>query len=504
MKADRRMLSGGLACLALLACGGTTQSPPSEIKPKVEKGSEKPIDPRYAELPTPGKTPIYAPPTVTKTTLTNGLSLWHMREEKAPLVSIHLMLPTGGATDPVGKEGLSLLTADMLDEGAGNLGALELSDRLGELATDYSSTGGVDYVLLSMEALSENLEESLSLLSDMVMRPKLSKDEFDRRKKHHLATALAEQDDPSSSRSNAVSHALFGDGYAGTPPTGTHSSLDAITYADMKRHAAAMTVPEGAHLTIAGMSDYDAALSIVEKVFGKWKGKLEQNERELVEQEHSGKAFVINHDEAAQSALAVITGAGSSADPNYFAEEVMNDKLGQSFTSRINMNLREDKGYTYGAASIFQRYEKTGYFGVYTNVKSEATGASIKEILAELSAVCGQRPLSDKERNEAVEGLLLGYPMQFDEVSALGMRLVTLPARGRPADFWQTWPENIKSISTARANEAAKPYCDPTQYSVVVAGDLDLVAPELAKMGLSVIEMDRNGHVVEKAEETQD
>jgi zinc protease len=237
---------------------------------------------------------------------------------------------------------------------------------------------------------------------------------------------LAERDDPSSGRSNAVSHALFGDGYAGTPPTGTHSSLDAITYADLKRQAAIMTVPKGAHLTIAGMSDHDEALAIVEKVFGKWKGKLNKSERELSKQEHSGKAFVIDYDEAAQSALAVITEAGSDEDPNYFAEEVMNDKLGSSFTSRINMNLREDKGYTYGAASVFRRYQKAGYFGVYTNVKSEATGASIAEIFSELSSICGQRPLAEKERNEAVEGLLLGYPMQFDEVSSLGMPCLSM------------------------------------------------------------------------------
>jgi zinc protease len=168
------------------------------------------------------------------------------------------------------------------------------------------------------------------------------------------------------------------------------------------------------------------------------------------------------------------------------------------------MNLREDKGYTYGAASVFRRYQKAGYFGVYTNVKSEATGASIAEIFSELSSICGQRPLAEKERNEAVEGLLLGYPMQFDEVSSLGIRLVTLPVRGRPTDFWQTWPQNIEAISTARANQAAQPYCDPKKYSVVVAGDLDLVAPALKKLGLSLIEMDRDGRIVEKDEEKKD
>src|SRR5690606_7970044 len=171
-------------------------------------------------------------------------------------------------------------------------------------------------------------------------------------------------------------------------------------------------VPEGAHLTIAGMSDHGSALALVEKYFGSWKGKLTLAEPAVTLEDAKGKAFVVDFDEAAQSALAVAMPASKDGDPSYFAEEVMNDKVGASFTSRINMNLREDKGYTYGAGSVFRRYLRTGYFGVYSNVKSEVTGASIREIFSELSALCKDRPLTEKERSEAIEGLLLGYPMQ--------------------------------------------------------------------------------------------
>lgn len=491
-------LGFSLAALSLCQCGASSPPPKAETKGEAEAPKDV-ADPRYQALPIPKETPEYTPPPVKKTALKSGLTFWHMYQDTTPLVSIHLMLPTGGAADPVGKEGLALLTADMLDEGAGKHSALELSDKLGELATDYSSSAGVDYVLLSMEALSENLEESLALLADIVLRPKLSKEEFDRRKKHHLAAALTARDEPDSARAKALSHALFGEGYAGAPATGTHSSLEAITYADMKKHAKALTVPEGAHLAIAGLFDPENAQAAIEKEFGDWKGKLTTTRREISSQDFAKKAFVIDFPEASQSSLAIMTTAGSESDPNYFAQEVMNDRLGHSFTSRINMNLREDKGYTYGAASIFRRYQRAGYFGVFTNVKSEATGASIREVFRELSDICQGRPLTEQERNEAVEGLLLGYPMQFDEVSALGYRLITLPVRDRPADFWITWPDNIEAVTTARANEAAKEYCDTSRYGVVIAGNQSLIKKELSALGLQVVEMDREGRVKESA-----
>lgn len=481
--------------LAALAAGCSSAAPVPVVAPEkpAPEVKEPPADPRYAALPTPKPTPAWAPPAARKTTLENGLTVWEMGGATSPLVSIYLMLPTGSATDPKGKEGLSLLSADMLDEGAGKLDALQLSDRLGELATDYSSQAGVDYVLLSMDGLTENLEESLALLADIVQRPKLVKEEFERRKEHHLAAAIARRDDPAASRSKAVSRVLFGAGYASGPPEGTHDTLKGITLDDVKRHVKRMTVPEGAHLTVAGNFDSDALKSAVTNTFGKWKGKLATTEQ-TVESPALGKtAYVVDFPRATQSSLAFVTRSGSSDDPNYFPEEVMNEKLGGSFIGRINMNLREDKGYTYGAFSNFRRYRKAGYFGVVTNVKTETTGASISEIKKELAAVCADRPLTDQERNEAVEGLLLGFPIQFDQVSALGFRLVALPIHNRSVDFWETWPEHIRAVTKERANQAASSFCNTEKYAVVLAGDATTVTPLLKAQGFSVQLLDRDG-----------
>lgn len=475
-----------------LACQKTGTDAP--VDPKAAAPQEAPaVDPRYQSLPEPTAAPAWAPPSASKKTLKNGLSVWHMKQGSAPLIAIHLVLPSGTAFDPDDKAGLTMLSADLLDEGAGSLSSLELSDKLGRLATDYSSQAGIDYVLLSMNALTENLDESLELLADIVMRPQLSKDEFERRKKHYEATALAARDNPRTAQSRALAHALFGDGYASQPSTGTAKSLKNIQWFDAKNRAREITVPDGAHVVVAGSADEGAVQAAVEKYFGSWKGKRKAGNADLQQAPAGGTAYLVDFPGATQSSLSIAMRAGSSADPNYFAEEVMHQKLGGSFTGRINMNLREDKGYTYGARSSFQRYQEAGYFSVSADVKSETTGASIQEVFKELRDVCGPRPLSEAERNDAVEGMLLGYPLDFDTVASAGYRLASLPLRNRPTDYWTTWPTEIKAISTARANEAARPYCDPKAYSVIIAGDKKSLLPELKALKLKVVELDRDG-----------
>lgn len=480
-------LAGGAGCVPRKS--EVNPVPP----PAVPEPSGPPADARYTSLPSPGKAPGFSAPIASKNTLKNGLSLWHMKNGNTPLVSIHLMLPTGSSEDPNGKEGLTVLSADLLDEGAGKLNALQLSDRLGELATDYSSSAGVDYILLSMSALAENLAPSLAILSDIVQRPRLEKVEFERRKEQHISSALSSRDDPRDARGRALSRALFGNGYAGPPSTGTVDSLKSITVFDVKSHVKKFAVPGSAHLIVAGGADASAITKLAEEHFGRWTGNTKFVEPKVSDEPEGKTAYIVNFKDAAQSSIVVARRAGADGDPNYFAEEVMNDRLGGSFTGRINMNLREDKGYTYGAQSLLRRYHYAGYFGIYSDVISNATAASVKEIFTELESLCGPRPLTDVERNEAVEGMLLGFVMDFAETESVGLRLASLPLRDRPLDYWTTWPSNIESVTTARINEVASPYCNASQFSVVVSGDKEKLTPEFEAMGLRVVEMDRDG-----------
>lgn len=498
-RANLRLSSAALlpVLVACLSCSGRATPTRSKVSGEGQPKSAQPApqDPRYASLPKPKQAPEWAPPEVDRSDLSGGLTLWHLEQGPLPLVSIQVVLPVGSSEDPPGKEGLTLLSADMLDEGAGRLSALELSDQLGLLATDYAAQTGVDYVLLSMNALSDNFEASLGLLAEMLLRPRLPRDEFERRQKHHIAEAITRSADPRSSMKLALDRVLFGDGYAGSPEHGTQKSLAEISLRDVKAHVRRLTAREGAHIIVAGNVSRERVAAGIDQAFAGWTGQRSKQKPEMDTPAPAGTAFIVDFPGAAQSALSVATRAGDARDPKFFDELVMNQKFGGSFTGRVNMNLREDKGYTYGAFAFYRRYDHAGYFTVTSNVITEKTAQSVKEIFSELEALCQDRPLSQLEVDEAKEGLLLGYPMEFSRVDSLGMKLASLPIYGRSADFWTTWPSRVRAVTLAQARQAATPYCDPNQYRVVIAGDRAKIQEDLQGLGLAIVVLDREGHV---------
>jgi zinc protease len=489
MKTKFQLLISAAAASAL-ACARPTSPPP---RPEPKPPSAAAPDPRYQALPVPKDSRPFVPPAVHQGKLTFGATLWHAPVGDLPLVSVHLIFPAGSSTDPPGKEGLSLLAADMLDEGAGGRSALALSDELGRLATDYSASAGVDYVLLSMATLEDTFDQSLALLADMVRKPTLSKDEFERRRAQHVATATAALADPNSRVSAGMHHVLFGDGYAGPPPSGLKRSLEAIQVADLKAHVRRLTVPDGAHFVVVGKIDEGAARAAIERHFSGWQGKRATSARPTGQSLPGGQVYFMDFPGAAQSALAVAMPAGGADDPNFFRELVMNERIGGAFTGRINMNLREEKGYTYGAFGAFRRYRQAGYYAIMSSVVSEATSASVSEILRELSDLCQDRPLTPGEHQEAVAGLLLGYPREFATVDTLGVKVASLPIYDRPADYLTSWPVKVGAVSLADARAAAAPYCAAKSYRIVIAGDREKSSPSFAELGMPVVPLDQDG-----------
>ncbi len=446
-----------------------------------------------SRLPSPDPVIAWAPPAPNVSTLSNGIRVWHAQWGDLPVVSLLAVIPRGSETDPKGKAGLSYLMADMLDEGAGSRSALELSEALQRLATDYSASASVDYTLLSMDMLAENLGASLDLLADMVRRPRFDAAEFKRRKDYFIAQALASESDPRSAQDAAVLNVLFGEGYAGSVDEGTRTSLKAITLADVKAHYKNSLVPEGVEFVVVGGIDQASVFKELERVFGDWKGLAKTTARELAEASTEHGVYLVDFPGAAQSVLSVVRRAEGANTDKYFPAMVMNRSFGEAFTSRVNLNLREDKGYTYGARSTFQRYRDAGYFTISAAVKSETTRASIDEMLKELSMTCSSKPLTARERDESVSGLLLGYPGRFERVSSVGASFASLAIFDRPVNWYQTWPAAVEAVTLAQANQIASEYCDPTKFSIVLAGDRAKLAETLATLNRTLVGYDAQG-----------
>jgi zinc protease len=486
--------------LLSLACGSTPPASPAAPKPAAtqEKPAAAPVDPRYALLPKPSAPALWAPPAPEHFTLANGIRITYLKQGPTPLVSLQLVIPRGSATDPAGKAGVTYLLADMLDEGAGKRNALALNDELGLMATDYGASAGIDYVRLGMNMLAENFETSLTLLSDIVRRPRLPQDEFERRKAHFIAEAISSEAEPGRSLDTGLHRVLFGDGYAGDAPDGDRKTLATITHADLKTQYKALIAPEGVEIVIVGGIDQARVKAALEKAFGDWTGKASTKNRAVAAAPTKPPIYVIHYAGAAQSALSVAQRAGNALDPDYFQDLVYNWQIGDAFTSRINLNLREAKGYTYGAGSDFRRYREAGYFNIATSVRTDATRPSIDEIFREVGEVCQKRPLTETERNDAVNGLLLGYPAQFERIDGVALRFATVPIYARPIDFWQTWPTKVAAVTTANVNVAGRKRCDPNEYAIVIAGDKDAIQSSLSGLGREVVELDRQGHPVAK------
>lgn len=480
-----------LASVAFGACAGPAAPPP--VAPAAAVASLAEAAPDRSGLPTPGPTPVWAPPAPASWPLEGGARVIHRSHGNVPLVSLFLVIPRGAETDPPKQAGLTYLMGDLLDEGAGKLGALELNERLQVLATDFGVNSAVDFVIVSMSTIAENFGPSVDLMADIVRRPKFDEQEFQRRKAQLISQALASEADPHTGRRAALYRGLFGEGYAGSMPTGTRDSLAAITLADVKAQFARLMVGEGATFVVVGGISQEVVAQHLERTFGDWGGKARVDARPLAPESGKGKLFFVDYPGAAQSVIAVARRAPGADAPDLFAASVFNRSFGESFTSRVNLNLREDKGYTYGAGSTFQRFRKSGFFTISSDVRTDVTRASLDEVLSELDGVCGGRPLSREERDSSVNGLLLGYPGTFESIGLVALRFAQLPIYDRPLDWYERWPERVAAVTLEQANEAGRSYCDRKGYSLVVAGDKAKVATTLEGIGFDLVELDARG-----------
>lgn len=495
----RTALTRGLpftVCVAasFLAVACTAGTPPVATGPTPSAPPTAPVavaDPNAvnrAALPEPGQAPAWSPPEVSEVELSNGAKLWYLKQGNTPLVNVQLIIPHGAANDPVGKEGLTQLTTDMLDEGAGRLDALGLSEALQRLATDYGGRASTDSIDLGMSLLASNFAVSMNILADIVMRPKLTQADFSRRRDQLVSEAIADEKKTDIGRINVLRSVLFGKGYGSYSAGGDRASLKRISLADVKRQHQALFSPEGATFVVVGGMELEQVKQHLEAAFASWTSKAKAKPRILEAEGARGGVHLVDFPKATQSALAIAVRADASDTGDYFPQEVFNWSIGGAFTSRLNLNLREEKGYTYGARSDFVRWRQAGFFWLAAKVKSETTRASVDEMLKEVRDVCASRPLSAKERGEAVNGMLLGFPSRFESVSGTAMQLAGARMEGRGADWFRTWFSSMEKVSVEQAQRSAKRYCDPDAYVVVVAGDRATVEPtlETLKRELSV------------------
>ncbi|MEM9691131.1 MAG: pitrilysin family protein [Myxococcota bacterium] len=468
----------------------TTPEPPTVADSPPEREVTEPVD--RSKLPSPTAVAPWKLGAVQTWKMDNGIHVWLLEQTHAPLVSLQVLFPHGRASDPAKMAGLTALTVDLMNEGAGSRSALELSEAGQRLATDYGDAVGLDSTAFYINTLAENIAPSLELLADVLRRPRFPPAEFKRRKAQRLAQIEARTADPGTMHALAENEALFGIGYGGLPTSGTTATLRPISLDLVKRHYEALIQPEGATIVVVGAVDRAALTSQLNRVFGDWRGAPKGNvvgpKLELNEPGSTARIFVVDFPGAPQSVLSVARRVPGLKADDYFASRVFNWSLGGAFSSRLNLNLREDKGYTYGARAGFDRHHKAGSYSLKARVKADTTRPSLDEMFKEVRDMVGGRPLSEVEYKKAVDGLLLGFPGRFETMNGTAGQLGFVASAGWDAAWLGKWPDRIRGVSIEEARASAQANLSrPEDFVVVVAGDWSSLAESFSDLNREVV-----------------
>ncbi len=455
------------------------------------------------QLPAGGPTPGLTLPDLHTATGANGLTVKVMEQHELPLVQVELVIPGGTATDPAGKAGLADLTGDMLQEGTARMDGFEFASALEELGTDLRVSTAPDYITLSLTTLTKHLDASMELLADALLHPAFPAGEFERMKEERILNARREAENPYLTAAKVGQRILYGPDHPyGHRGTGTEASLEAITLDDVKDYARTHFTPARATLILVGDLDLATGVTAAENHLGDWQGAAapapdfpEPTPRTRRE------VYLVDKPGDSQSTISIVDWGLARNDPDWTVSTVANRILGGFFSSRLNMNLREDKGFTYGARSRFGENVHPGAFTMGARVQTEVTAPALTEFMKELEGIHGAEPVTPEEVAFAENSIVLAYPGDFETNYGIARALAEVTAFGLPEEDITTFPERVQAVDAAALNAAAGRIFHPDRVAVVVVGDLSRIEDPVRALELGPVHiLDSEGKEIERAE----
>ena len=435
--------------------------------------------------------------------LSNGLKIVLAQRSAVPVVNMRMMIDAGYAADQFGLPGTASLALNMLDEGTKNRTALEISDELSLLGATLGAGSNLDMSLVTMSALKENLADSLDLFADVILNPIFPEEDFERLQNLQLAGIQQEKVQPLGMALRVFPELLYGDNHAyGLPFTGsgTEESVKGLDTDALRQFHADWFKPNNATLVVVGDVTMDELKPQLEKQFRNWDaGEVAQKNIAAVAHQSESKVFIVDRPDSEQS----IIFAGHVAPPKNNDEEIaieaMNEVLGGSFAARINMNLREDKHWSYGARSLLVDAEGQRPFIVYAPVQTDKTKESMAEIYKEVSGILGERPPTSDEIARAKDKGTLTLAGRWETANAVANSLAEMVRFNLPDNYWREYPDMVRSLSEDQVEDAANSVVRPDSMVWVVVGDRAKIEAGINELGLGdVILMDVDGNILEQ------
>ena len=458
-------------------------------KQAAEAGASKPTmadESWRAKAPQPGPAPKFTLPVPEQAKLANGLTILLVERHNLPLVSATLYTTSGSELNPLDKPGLSSFVADMLTEGTKNRSALKFAEDIDQIGASLQAGAGYSSGTISLSALSWNSGAALDLAADATLHPAFAEKEVERVRSQRVTAVLQENDEPFALAQRTASHLLFSNSPYGFSVIGTEASNKAITRGDLTGFWQKAYVPANAALAISGDITMAQAKELANKYFGTWSGAASAPISLPVPAVPARSIAIVDKPGAPQTFLLAASLGARRSTPDYVPLEVMNTALGGLFSSRINMNLREEHGYTYGAQSFFNYRRFVGPFLAGGAIRTDVTAPAVSELLKELTRI-REAELTPDELQKAKDSFsksLVGlFETTGETASTIGGEFVF----GLPLDYYSTLPAQIDKVTAADALRVAKQYINPNATVIVAVGDRAKIEPELKKLDVGPV-----------------
>jgi predicted Zn-dependent peptidase len=445
-----------------------------------------------SKLPGIGPDPSLPFPPIVKTKLGNGLEVWTIEHRDVPLVVFVAVLPVGAAADPDERPGLAALVGDLLDEGCGSRSAMDLHDLLARLGAQLETEVGADATVVTLSVLARNMASGGAVLAEMLRAPRFEQKEFDRVRDLRLNRLLQLRDLAPAVADRAFTQLLYRNHPYGHLAIGSEGSLRGMMLREVVTFYRRGYHPDRMTLIAVGDASHDDLLKAVKESFESWSATADAravappiDAAAVDAPRHTHERLAVVHRPgAAQSELRIGQVAAERRTTDYHALVVLNMVLGGQFVSRINMNLREEKGYTYGARTAFDFRRGRGPFLLQVGVQTDVTADALREALAELAAIRGERPATDAELNMAKAALTRGYPRNFETADQLARAAGQLALYELPDDYFSQFPPRVNAVNAAEVTRVAQAYLDPARMLTIVVGDRDKITAPLAALNL--------------------
>lgn len=472
----RAAVLGGGALIACTRAGTVTTTPPG-AQPQGPTSTSTAL-PDLTRPPALGDPrPLTLPAVVTRE-LSNGLRLMIVEHHELPLADFVLVIKNGAETDQPGKLGTATLATSLLKEGTKTRSSLQIADQEAFLGVSIFAGSGWDATTLQMHTPTAQLDSALALFADIALNPSFPPNELERLRKNRLTSLLQMKDRGPQLANLAFAAVVFGEAAYGRPTTGDEPSTNAIQRADVQRFYDTYFRPNDATLLVVGDVRPDDIERRVRALFGGW-------QRAAVPATSYGQPpaakqttiYVLDKPGAAQSSFRIGTVGAARSTEDYFPLAVMNTILGGSFTSRLNTNLRETKGYTYGASSFFSMRRAPGPFTASAEVVAAKTDSALLEFMKELRAI--RDTVSKDELEKTKRYLQLQLPGRFETTGGIAGQLSQLVPYDIPLEFYNGYTQRIGAVTQADVQRVARRYLDPDRLAIVIVGDRKAIEPAL-------------------------